>query len=154
MLAGRDFGRKYRSSPEMHDQYLDHWLDICDRPRLKANLPRLAGRGCVFVSDGLYTRHSDPIGLAEAHTAGCVPTPMPHRQSRLARETAGISHLHYGQLRASATNVCSARSRHGTRSIESTIPTQVSNEHNSIRNKNEFQLSYCPVITCGQHRRD
>ena len=34
MLAERDLGRNIRSSQQTLGQYLDHWLDICARPRL------------------------------------------------------------------------------------------------------------------------
>jgi integrase len=36
MLAERDVGRNIRSSRQTLDQYLNHWLDICARPRLRA----------------------------------------------------------------------------------------------------------------------
>ena len=36
MLAERDLGRNIRSSRQTVDQYLDHWLNICARPRLRA----------------------------------------------------------------------------------------------------------------------
>jgi len=36
MLAERDLGRNIRSSRQTLDQCLDHWLDICARPRLRA----------------------------------------------------------------------------------------------------------------------
>jgi integrase len=36
MLAERDLGRNIRSSRQTLGQYLDHWLDICARPRLRA----------------------------------------------------------------------------------------------------------------------
>ena len=36
MLAERDFGRNIRSSRQAVGQYLDHWLGICARPRLRA----------------------------------------------------------------------------------------------------------------------
>jgi integrase len=36
MLAERDLGRNIRSSRQTVGQYLDHWLDICARPRLRA----------------------------------------------------------------------------------------------------------------------
>ena len=36
MLAERDLGRNIRSSRQTLGQYLDHWLDICGRPRLRA----------------------------------------------------------------------------------------------------------------------
>jgi hypothetical protein len=35
MLAERDLGRNIRSSRQTVGQYLDHWLDICARPRLR-----------------------------------------------------------------------------------------------------------------------
>jgi hypothetical protein len=35
MLAERDLGRNVRSSQQTLGQYLDHWLDICARPRLR-----------------------------------------------------------------------------------------------------------------------
>ncbi len=35
-LAERDLGRNIRSSRQTVGQYLDHWLDICARPRLRA----------------------------------------------------------------------------------------------------------------------
>jgi hypothetical protein len=36
MLAERDLGRNVRSSRQTVGLYLDHWLDICARPRLRA----------------------------------------------------------------------------------------------------------------------
>jgi integrase len=36
MLAERDLGRNIRSSRQTLGQFLDHWLDICARPRLRA----------------------------------------------------------------------------------------------------------------------
>jgi integrase len=36
MLAERDLGRNIRSSRQTLGQYLDHWLTICARPRLRA----------------------------------------------------------------------------------------------------------------------
>jgi integrase len=36
MLGERDLGRNIRSSKQTLNQYLDHWLDICARPRLRA----------------------------------------------------------------------------------------------------------------------
>jgi integrase len=36
MLAERDLGRNIRSSRQTVSQYLDHWLSICARPRLRA----------------------------------------------------------------------------------------------------------------------
>jgi hypothetical protein len=36
MLAERDLGRNIRSCRQTLGQYLDHWLDICARPRLRA----------------------------------------------------------------------------------------------------------------------
>jgi hypothetical protein len=36
MLAERDLGRNIRSSKQTLAEYLDHWLDICARPRLRA----------------------------------------------------------------------------------------------------------------------
>ncbi len=36
MLAERDLGRNIRSFGQTVDQYLDHWLIICARPRLPA----------------------------------------------------------------------------------------------------------------------
>jgi integrase len=36
MLAERDLGRNIISSRQTVGQYLDHWLDICARPRLRA----------------------------------------------------------------------------------------------------------------------
>lgn len=36
MLAERDLGRNIRSSRQTVGQYLDHWLNICARPRLRA----------------------------------------------------------------------------------------------------------------------
>jgi hypothetical protein len=36
MLAERDLGRNIRSSRQILDQYLDLWLNICARPRLRA----------------------------------------------------------------------------------------------------------------------
>jgi integrase len=36
MLGQRDLGRNIRSSRQTLGQYLDHWLDICARPRLRA----------------------------------------------------------------------------------------------------------------------
>jgi len=36
MLAERDLGRNIRSSRQSVGQYLDHWLNICARPRLRA----------------------------------------------------------------------------------------------------------------------
>jgi integrase len=36
MLAERDLSRNIRSSRQTVDQYLDHWLDICASPRLRA----------------------------------------------------------------------------------------------------------------------
>ncbi|MFY9936157.1 MAG: tyrosine-type recombinase/integrase [Silvibacterium sp.] len=36
MLSERDLGRNIRSSRQTVGQYLDHWLDICARPRLRA----------------------------------------------------------------------------------------------------------------------
>jgi integrase len=36
MLAERDLGRNIRSSKQTLGPYLDHWLDICARPRLRA----------------------------------------------------------------------------------------------------------------------
>jgi integrase len=36
MLAERDLGRNIRSSRQTLGMYLDHWLDICARPRLRA----------------------------------------------------------------------------------------------------------------------
>jgi len=35
MLAGRDLGRNIRSSRQTLSMYLDHWLNICARPRLR-----------------------------------------------------------------------------------------------------------------------
>jgi integrase len=35
MLAERDLGRNIRSSRQTVGQYLDHWLNICARPRLR-----------------------------------------------------------------------------------------------------------------------
>jgi integrase len=43
MLAERDLGRNIRSSRQTLNQYLDHWLDICARARLRQELPRLLG---------------------------------------------------------------------------------------------------------------
>lgn len=36
MLAERDLGRNIRSSRQTLGEYLNHWLDICARPRLRA----------------------------------------------------------------------------------------------------------------------
>jgi len=36
MLAERDLGRNIRSSRQTLGQYIDHWLDISARPRLRA----------------------------------------------------------------------------------------------------------------------
>jgi integrase len=36
MLAERDLGRNIRSSRQTVGQYLDHWLNICARPQLRA----------------------------------------------------------------------------------------------------------------------
>ena len=36
MLSERDLGRNIRFSRQTVGQYLDHWLDICARPRLRA----------------------------------------------------------------------------------------------------------------------
>jgi hypothetical protein len=36
MLAERDLGHNIRSSRQTLGEYLDHWLDICARPRLRA----------------------------------------------------------------------------------------------------------------------
>jgi integrase len=38
MLAERDLGRNIRSFRQTLGQYLDHWLDICARPRLRAKI--------------------------------------------------------------------------------------------------------------------
>jgi hypothetical protein len=35
MLAERDLGRNIRSSRQTLSMYLDHWLSICARPRLR-----------------------------------------------------------------------------------------------------------------------
>lgn len=35
MLAERELGRNIRSSRQTVGQYLDHWLNICARPRLR-----------------------------------------------------------------------------------------------------------------------
>jgi hypothetical protein len=40
MLAERDLGRNICSSRQTLGQYLDHWLDICARPRLRAKSVR------------------------------------------------------------------------------------------------------------------
>ena len=52
MLAERDLGRNIRSSQQTLGQYLDHWLDICARPRLRAKSFR--------DYSGLLTRYVRP----------------------------------------------------------------------------------------------
>jgi len=39
MLAERDLGRNIRWSRQSLGMFLDHWLDICVRPRLREVLP-------------------------------------------------------------------------------------------------------------------
>ena len=63
MLAERDLGRNIRSSRQTLGEYLDHWLDICARPRLRTKSfrdytsllaryarPRLGGRPLGEIS--------------------------------------------------------------------------------------------------------
>jgi integrase len=69
MLAERDLGRNIRSSRQTLGQYLDHWLDICARPRLRAKSFRdysiLLAR---YIRPRLGSRPLGDISSAEIQT--------------------------------------------------------------------------------------
>jgi len=69
MLGERDLGRNIRSSKQTLNQYLEHWLDICARPRLRVKSFRdyssLLER---YVCPRLGTRPLGEISPAEIQT--------------------------------------------------------------------------------------
>jgi hypothetical protein len=69
ILAERDLGRNIRSSRQTFSQYLDHWLDICVRPRLRAKSFRdysdLLAR---YVIPHLGSQSFGELSTAEIHT--------------------------------------------------------------------------------------
>ena len=69
MLAERDLGRNIRSSRQTVGQYLDHWLNICARPRLRVksfcDYTNLLAR---YVRPRLGTRPLGELSPAEIQT--------------------------------------------------------------------------------------
>jgi hypothetical protein len=64
LLAERDLGRNIRSSRQTLGQYLDHWLDICARPRLRAkSLRDYSSLLALYVRPRLGSR---PLGEVSA----------------------------------------------------------------------------------------
>ena len=51
MLSERDLARNIRSSQQTLSQYLDHWLDICARPRLSLRGADVYEYVRPFISD-------------------------------------------------------------------------------------------------------
>jgi len=65
-LAERDLGRNIRSSRQTVGQYLDHWLDICARPRLRAKSFRdYSGLLARYVRPHLGSRSFGELSPAE-----------------------------------------------------------------------------------------
>jgi integrase len=65
-LAERDLGRNIRSSRQTVGQYLDHWLDICARPRLRAKSFRdYSGLLARYVRPHLGSRSFGELAPAE-----------------------------------------------------------------------------------------
>jgi integrase len=69
MLGERDLGRNIRSSKQTLNQYLEHWLDICARPRLRVksfrDYSRLLAR---YVCPRLGARPLGEVSSAEIQT--------------------------------------------------------------------------------------
>ncbi len=57
MLAERDLGRNIRSSKQTLGEYLDHWLDICARPRLRASSIMSVGVQVADILAGFCMRY-------------------------------------------------------------------------------------------------
>jgi integrase len=69
MLAERDLGRNIRSSRRTVGQYLDHWLDICARPRLRAKSFRdYSSLLARYVRPHLGSRSFGELSSAEIQT--------------------------------------------------------------------------------------
>jgi integrase len=69
MLAERDLGRNIRSPRQTVGQYLDHWLDICARPRLRAKSFRDYGSLLArYVRPRLGARPLGELSPAEIQT--------------------------------------------------------------------------------------
>jgi hypothetical protein len=69
MLAERDLGRNIRSSRQTVGQYLDHWLDICARPRLRAKSFRdYSSLLARYVRPNLGSRSFGELSSAEIQT--------------------------------------------------------------------------------------
>jgi len=51
MLGERDRGRKLDSSKQTLNRYLDRWLELCAKPRLRANLLPCLGRSTSVSAD-------------------------------------------------------------------------------------------------------
>jgi integrase len=69
MLAERDLGRNIRSSRQTVGQYLDHWLDICARPRLRAKSFRdYSSLLARYVRPHLGSRSFGELSSAEIQT--------------------------------------------------------------------------------------
>jgi len=65
-FAERDLGRNIRSSRQTVGQYLDHWLDICARPRLRAKSFRdYSGLLARYVRPHLGSRSFGELSPAE-----------------------------------------------------------------------------------------
>jgi integrase len=66
MLAERDLGRNIRCSRQTLGQYLDHWLDICARPRLRAKSFRdYSSLFARYIRPGLGSRPLGELSAAE-----------------------------------------------------------------------------------------
>jgi integrase len=65
-LAERDLGRNIRSSRQTVGKYLEHWLDICARPRLRAKSFRdYSGLLAKYVRPHLGSRSFGELSPAE-----------------------------------------------------------------------------------------
>ena len=91
MLAERDLGRKIRSSRQTLGQYLDHWLNICAEPRLRAKSFRdYSSLLARYVHDWAQDRsESFRRRKARRSTTNCSIGSCPH--ARFATRTRSSS---------------------------------------------------------------
>jgi integrase len=69
MLGQRDLGRNIRSSRQTLSQYLDHWLDICARPRLRVKSFRdYSSLLARYIRPRLGSRPLGELSAAEIQT--------------------------------------------------------------------------------------
>jgi hypothetical protein len=88
----RDFGRNLDSSRQTLNQYLDRWLEVCAKPRLRAKSFRTTKDCCGAMSAPLWAQkhwQRFPLSTYRCCTAICLPAVYPPSPSATRMQCCG-----------------------------------------------------------------